>query len=108
MDNYMAHWWKPVHLKIRCNQTRWVVLRWPTPSMAQQAKMSTDAFEDFFFAVCGLDYAKLSEAMGGYGDRVPADHRRGLADSCLRGIRLRFRRRRDRSQWAMDGLEGPV
>lgn len=47
----------------RVRKTRWVVLRWPTASMAQQASMSTEAFEDFFFRVCLLDYAKLLPAM---------------------------------------------
>ena len=47
----------------RVNNSRWVVLRWPTPSMAQQAGMSTQAFEDFFFRVCLLDYAALLPAM---------------------------------------------
>jgi aminopeptidase len=40
-----------------------VVLRWPNPSMAQMAEMSTEAFEDFYFNVCTLDYAKMSRAM---------------------------------------------
>ncbi len=39
------------------------VLRWPSPSMAQMAEMSTEAFEDFFFNVCTLDYAKMARAM---------------------------------------------
>jgi len=47
----------------RVNNSRWVVLRWPTASMAQQAGMSTQAFEDFFFRVCLLDYAALQPAM---------------------------------------------
>jgi aminopeptidase len=47
----------------RVNNTRWCVLRWPTPSMAQQAGMSTQAFEDFYFRVCLLDYAALIPAM---------------------------------------------
>jgi len=47
----------------RVNNTRWCVLRWPTSSMAQQAGMSTPAFEDFFFRVCLLDYAALGPAM---------------------------------------------
>jgi aminopeptidase len=47
----------------RVKKTRWVVLRWPTPSMAQQAGMSTEGFEDFFFNVCTLDYAKMLPAM---------------------------------------------
>ena len=44
-------------------KTRWVVLRWPNPSMAQLAQQSTEAFEDFYFRVCTLDYAKMSRAM---------------------------------------------
>ncbi|MBI2843370.1 MAG: aminopeptidase [Armatimonadetes bacterium] len=55
------HWEKPV-LDYRVKHTRWVVLRWPSPSMAQQAGMSTDAFEDFYFDVCTLDYAKMAAA----------------------------------------------
>lgn len=47
----------------RVNNTRWCVLRWPTASMAQQAGMSTPAFEDFYFRVCLLDYAALEPAM---------------------------------------------
>src|SRR5919201_180930 len=47
----------------RVKKTKWVVLRWPTPSMAQLAGMSTEAFEDFFFEVCTLDYRKLLPGM---------------------------------------------
>jgi aminopeptidase len=47
----------------RVKKTKWVVLRWPTPSMAQLASMSTEAFEDFFFQVCTLDYRKLQPGM---------------------------------------------
>ena len=53
---------KPVHFERRVNHTKWCVLRWPTPSMAQLAQMSTKAFEDFYFDVCTLDYAKMNEA----------------------------------------------
>ena len=52
-----------VHLDIRVPKTKWVILRYPHPSMAQMAKMSTVAFEDFYFDVCTLDYAKMSQAM---------------------------------------------
>ena len=52
----------PVVFGVRVPRTKWVALRWPTASMAQQAKMSTDAFEDFYFDVCTLDYAKMAEA----------------------------------------------
>jgi aminopeptidase len=47
----------------RVKKTKWVVLRWPSPSMAQLAGMSTEAFEDFYFDVCTLDYRKLRPAM---------------------------------------------
>jgi len=50
-------------LDYRINKTRWVVLRWPTPSMAQQAQMSTEAFAEFFFRVCTLDYAAMIPGM---------------------------------------------
>jgi aminopeptidase len=53
---------RPV-LNHRVNRTRWVVLRWPSPGMAQSANMSTEAFEDFYFKVCTLDYAKMAQAM---------------------------------------------
>ncbi|MEK3798198.1 aminopeptidase [Peribacillus sp. FSL H8-0477] len=54
---------KKVHRDIRVPKTKWVVLRYPTQSMAQLAKMSTEAFEDFYFDVCNLDYGKMSGAM---------------------------------------------
>jgi len=47
----------------RVNQTRWCVLRWPTPSMAQAAGMSTEAFENLYFDVCTMDYARMGRAM---------------------------------------------
>ncbi|MHB1309677.1 MAG: aminopeptidase [Limisphaerales bacterium] len=53
---------RPV-LDYRVNQTRWVVLRWPTPSMAQAANLSTEAFEDFYFNVCTMDYRRMAKAM---------------------------------------------
>ena len=53
---------RPV-LDYRVNRTRWCVLRWPTPSMAQAAGMSTEAFEDLYFDVCTMNYAKMARAM---------------------------------------------
>ncbi len=64
---------RPV-LDHRVNRTRWVVLRWPTPSMAQAANMSTEAFEDFYFDVCTLDYRKMARAI------VPLQRRMARAD----------------------------
>ncbi|MEM1222557.1 MAG: aminopeptidase [Verrucomicrobiota bacterium] len=53
---------KPV-LDHRVTKTKWVILRWPTPAMAQQALMSTERFEEFFFRVCTLDYGRMTEGM---------------------------------------------
>lgn len=54
-----------MHSNIRVKNTKWVVLRYPSSSMAQLAKMSTVGFEDFYFNVCNLDYGKMSAAMDG-------------------------------------------
>ena len=54
----------------RVNKTRWVVLRWPTPSMAQGASMSTEAFEDLYFEVCTMDYPKMARAMAPLENRM--------------------------------------
>lgn len=61
MDLYQKHWWQPVHIQIRVPKTRWVVLRYPTPSMAQAAGKSGEQFEDFYFDVCTADYAKMAK-----------------------------------------------
>lgn len=58
----------PVHHEKRVRNTRWVVLRYPTPSMAQMSGMSTEAFEDFYFSVCNLDYGKMDKAMDALKD----------------------------------------
>ncbi len=60
---YESTVWEKVHRNVRITKTRWCVLRWPTASMAQMAEMSTDAFEDFFFDVCTMDYRKMAKAM---------------------------------------------
>jgi aminopeptidase len=65
---------RPV-LNYRVNRTRWVVLRWPTPSMAQAAARSTEAFEDFYFNVCTLDYPRLARAMAPLEKRMKSADR---------------------------------
>ncbi len=64
---------RPV-LDHRVNKTRWCVLRWPTPSMAQAASMSTEAFEDLYFDVCTMDYPAMAKAM------LPLERRMKKAD----------------------------
>jgi aminopeptidase len=58
----------------RVNKTRWCVLRWPSPSMAQAAGMSTEAFENLYFDVCTMNYAKMAKAM------TPLEKRMAKAD----------------------------
>lgn len=65
-DNVMSLWQRvyatPVVFERRVPNTKWVGLRWPTSSMAQQAGMSTAAFEDFYFKVTTMNYARMAEA----------------------------------------------
>ncbi len=80
MKLYQKIWWRPVHGAIRVRETRWVVLRYPSPSMSQSANMSTEAFEDFYFDVCTMDYGKMAKAMLPLRDRMEkADHVRILS-----------------------------
>lgn len=63
MEMYDKLYTNPVHHEIRVPKTRWVILRYPNAAMAQLAGTSMDAFEEFYFNVCNLDYAKMAKAM---------------------------------------------
>lgn len=63
MQMYMEHYMKPLHFETRVPKTKWCILRYPNHAMAQLANMDTESFEDFYFRVCTLDYAKMSAAM---------------------------------------------
>ena len=63
MNLFNTHVFKPVHMECRIRKTKWCVLRLPNASMAQQAGMSTEAFENFYFDVCNLDYARLARSL---------------------------------------------
>lgn len=57
--------WQIAHREVlthRVDNTKWVVLRWPNSSMAQQAGVSTNTFKDFYFNVCTVDYKLMAEA----------------------------------------------
>lgn len=62
MTSFMKHYAKPV-TEERVDNTKWVNIRYPNNSMAQLANTSLEAFEDFYFNVCNLDYNKMSQAM---------------------------------------------
>ncbi len=63
MELYNKYYTMPVHFEERVKNTKWCILRYPNNSMAQMAKMNKDEFEEFYFNVCNLDYAKMSNAM---------------------------------------------
>ncbi len=66
-SEYYSH---PVHHEIRVKKTKWVVLRYPNEGMASNASMSTEAFEDYYFNVCNLDYSKMDRAMDALKKRL--------------------------------------
>jgi aminopeptidase len=90
LDLYNKNIWKKVHIEARLPGTRWVVLRYPSAAMAQMAAMSEEAFEDFFFDVCTMDYARMSKAMDplveylSKADKVRAPTCRSRSRACLR------------------------
>ncbi len=59
----------------RVSHTKWCVLRWPTPSMAQQSSLSTEEFEEFYFRCCLMDFRKLLPAMQKLEDLMNAADR---------------------------------
>ena len=63
MQSYQTEYYKPVHMETRITDTKWCVMRYPTPAFAQKANMSIRALEDYYFDVCGLDYKKMGEHM---------------------------------------------
>lgn len=63
MKLYSSIYSHQVHSELRVKKTKWVVLRYPNPSMAQLANTSTEAFEDFYFNVCNVDYKQMGIAM---------------------------------------------
>ena len=63
MQAYDKIYAQKVHHNLRVKKTRWVILRYPTEGMSQLAGMSTEAFENYFFDVCCLDYRKMDKAM---------------------------------------------
>jgi aminopeptidase len=65
LDLYNGTITKKVHMEIRLPGTRWVVLRYPSAAFAQLAGLSEEAFEDWYFKVCTMDYAGMSKAMDG-------------------------------------------
>jgi aminopeptidase len=70
MQLYDKLYGTPVHSDIRVAKTKWVVLRYPNAAMAQLSNMSQEAFEDYYYKVCNLDYSKMSKAMDALVERM--------------------------------------
>ena len=60
----------PVHFKERVNNTKWCILRYPSPAFAMNAKIPTEQFTEFYYKACLLDYSKLREAMKPLEERL--------------------------------------
>jgi len=71
---YADSFLQPVHFKERVNNTRWVVLRYPSPAFAMNAKMPTQTFRDFYYRACLLDYSQLQKAMKPLHERLKNTH----------------------------------
>lgn len=61
-DWFKRHVRIPVHLNQRVEHSKWVVLRYPNPSMAQLAERNTREFADFYFRSCVFPYDAMARA----------------------------------------------
>ena len=52
-----------VYNEILIPNTKWVLIEYPSESMAQLSGMSHERFKDFYYDVCNLDYGKMGKAM---------------------------------------------
>lgn len=52
---------RPV-LRYRVDHTKWCITRWPNAAMAQEAKMGTEEFENFYFTACLVDYKQMAKS----------------------------------------------
>ena len=57
-------------LNERVDHTKWVILRYPTPAKAQRMNRSQEAFEEFYYNVCTLNYSKMNRAMDALKKRM--------------------------------------
>ncbi|HET7560166.1 MAG TPA: aminopeptidase [Limnochordia bacterium] len=80
-------WDQPVHTGLRIPGTKWCVLRYPNRAMAQAAGSSLAAFEDFYFRVCLVDYARMAKQMAPLVELMAATDRVHLVGP---GTDLRF------------------
>ena len=63
IKKYNEMYWGPIHLKERCNNTKWTVIRYPNDAMAQLSQMDTKSYEDYYFKACLYDYKLMKRNM---------------------------------------------
>jgi len=63
---------RPHYERVFTYDLKWVGCQYPTPALAQEAGMSVEAFEDFLFGACLLDWKKEKERMSRYAERFDA------------------------------------
>jgi aminopeptidase len=62
---------EPLYRLMR-HEVPWVGCQYPTPALAQEAGMGTEAFADFLYGACLLDWKAEGERMRRYADRFDA------------------------------------
>ena len=60
---------RPAMERLFTGDLKWVGCLYPTPALAQDAGMSTRAFEDFLYRACVLDWDAERERMSRYSER---------------------------------------
>lgn len=63
MKAYETEFLMPVHFEERVKNTKWVIMRYPSPAFAMNAKMTTAQFVEYFYKACLVDYNKLAKEM---------------------------------------------
>jgi aminopeptidase len=63
---------RPALERVFTGDLKWVGCQYPTPALAQDAGMSTRAFEDFLYGACLLDWDAERERMSRYAERFDA------------------------------------
>ena len=82
---YSEHFLKPVHFDERVNNTRWCIMRYPSPAFAMNAKLPTNEFTQFFYDACLVDYGQL-KSYGTIGE-TPKSSRSGSLKGSRNGHR---------------------
>lgn len=60
---YSENFLRPVHFDERVNNTKWCIMRYPSPAFAMNAKLPTNKFTEFYYEACLVDYPAMAEAM---------------------------------------------